>query len=146
MKLAMLAVALLAAAAPEAEDAAALGWLAGTWVSEKDGRWTEERWSPPRGGMMLGTALTGRGEEASGFEYMRIAPDAEGRLAFWGSPGGQPPVPFHLTASGAREATFENPKHDFPTRIVYRRQGEVLTATISGPGGANAKSWSYKRR
>ncbi len=38
MKLWIVAAALLAAAAPEAKDAAALGWLAGTWVSEKEGR------------------------------------------------------------------------------------------------------------
>jgi hypothetical protein len=143
--LAIAALLLLQAGAGEhrAED---LAWLAGSWVSEKDGRWTEERWGPPRGGVMLGATLIGRGDEATGYEFMRIAPDKDGRLAFWGSPEGAPAVSFHLVASDAQAVTFENPAHDFPTRITYRRQGEVLSATISGPGGAKEKSWTYRRR
>src|SRR5687768_15905023 len=48
-----------------------LKWLAGAWVTEERGPaavWTEERWAPPRGGVMLGTSLTGRGDKASGHE------------------------------------------------------------------------------
>ena len=134
---------LLAAAAPAAHEADDLAWLAGTWVQEKDGRWTEERWGRPRGGMMLGTGLSGKGDTATAFEYMRIAPDGEGRLAFWGSPGGKPPVPFPLVALEGKQARFENPAHDFPTRITYRRDGDVLIATVSGPDGKDAESWSY---
>jgi hypothetical protein len=29
---------------------------------------------------------------------------------------------------------FENLEHDFPQRIEYQRDGDRLTATISGPG------------
>ena len=138
------AAILLAAAAPKAED---FRWLAGTWVLEKQGgRWTEERWAPPRGGVMLGTALSGRGGVASGYEFMRIAPDESGALAFWGAPDGAAPVAFRLVGGEGQEAVFENPAHDYPTRIVYRRDGDVLTATISGPGGSDPKSWSYVRK
>ena len=146
MRIAILACALLVAASPAERQADDLAWLAGTWVAEKNGRWTEERWTPPRGGVMLGTTLTGRAGKASGFEFMRIAPDSEGKLAFWGSPDGRPAVPFRLVQLSGRAATFENPKHDFPTRITYWRRGDTLTATISGPGGVKAESWSYRRR
>jgi len=121
-------------------------WLAGVWVAESGGRWTEERWASPRGGVMLGTSLTGKGAVATGYEFMRLALDADGKLTFWGSPEGKPAVPFRLAAAGPHLLTFENPVHDYPTRITYRRDGEELIATISGPNGANPLSWRYRRR
>jgi hypothetical protein len=136
----------LIGAAPEAKRAEDLGWLAGTWVAEEaGGAWTEERWGKPRGGVMLGTSLAGEGGEAGWFEYMRIAAGKDGRLAFHASPGGAPASAFPLVASGKHEAVFENPAHDYPTRIVYRREGKVLSATISGPGGAKARSWRFRK-
>jgi hypothetical protein len=144
----MIFAALLLAAAPGAEpaDVASLAWLSGTWVAEDGGRWTEERWAAPRGGVMLGTALSGQSERADNFEHMRIAADAEGRISFWGAPNGQPAVAFRLVSSTANEAIFENPAHDFPTRVAYRRSGDRLVATVSGPGGSGAQSWSYRLR
>jgi hypothetical protein len=138
---------LLIGAAPAAPTAVeGLAWLAGTWLAqEADGSWTEERWAPPRGGVMLGTSLAGKGDAAGWFEYMRIASDKDGRIAFHASPGGAPASAFPLVRWGAREATFENPAHDYPTRIVYRRNGNVLNATISGPGGSKSRSWRFRR-
>jgi hypothetical protein len=141
------AALLLVSAAPGAERAEDLGWLGGTWVAEEaGGAWTEERWAKPRGGVMLGTSLSGKGGEAGWFEFMRIAKDKDGRLAFHASPGGAPASSFPLVASGKHEAAFENPAHDYPTRIVYRREGNVLNATISGPGGAKPRSWRFRRK
>jgi hypothetical protein len=127
--------AALALAAPPAARVEDLGWMSGPWVSETREGWTEELWMAPRRGLMLGTNRSGKGARATGFEYMRIEVDGAGRIAFWGSPGGKPAVAFTLVSSGPREAVFENPAHDFPTRIVYRRQGERLVASVSGPGG-----------
>jgi hypothetical protein len=122
-----------------------LGWLSGDWVSEANGRWTEESWTEPRGGMMLGISRSGRGERATGFEFMRIGVAADGVVTFWGSPQGKPAVAFRLAALGKTDVAFENPDHDFPTQIAYRREGDTLTATISGPNGASAQSWTYRR-
>ncbi len=149
-----IAIGLIALAAAGGGPAPAKGragidkaaWLAGHWTVETEGRWTEERWAPPRGGMMLGTSLTGKGAAASSFEYMRIAAGPDGGLVFWGSPDGKPAVPFRAVDAGPTYLAFENPAHDYPTRITYRREGDVLTATVSGPGGANPMSWRYKRR
>ena len=57
-----------------------------------------------------------------------------------------PPVGFRLVASDGTSATFENPAHDFPQRIQYRRDGDRLVATISARDGSNAMSWTYRRR
>ncbi|HYD37573.1 MAG TPA: DUF6265 family protein [Allosphingosinicella sp.] len=135
---------LVAAASPH--EASKLGWMSGRWVSEAGDRWTEENWSEPRAGMMLGSGRSGRGAQLRDWEFMRIAPDADGHLAFWGSPRGAPAVPFRLKSLSASEAVFENPRHDYPQRVVYRRDGEVLVATVSLVDGSNANSWRYSRR
>lgn len=124
---------------------AQLGWLSGRWVQEGPEGWAEENWTPPRGGAMLGTGRTGKGDAARSFEFMRIADGRDG-TAFWGSPGGQAPVAFPLVEQGPNLVAFENPKHDYPTRISYRRDGNTLIATTSGPGGTNPQTWRYKRR
>ncbi len=121
------------------------GWMSGDWVREEGGAWTEEHWSRSRGGLMLGTGRRGRGDRVESFEYMRIAREADGRLTFWGSPGGAPAVAFPAVETGPAKVVFENPSHDFPTRVGYSRSGNMLTATISGPGGANPQSWRYRR-
>jgi hypothetical protein len=135
-----------AATAVPAQGVAALVWMSGDWIEEKDGRWTEERWSRPRGGVMLGTSLSGRGAAVGDYEFIRLAPGPDGTPTYFASPRGAPAVAFRLTSASAGEAVFENPRHDYPTRIAYRRRGDTLTATISGPGGANPSSWNYRRR
>jgi hypothetical protein len=136
-------LALTAAAPPQAAMPA---WMSGDWVEEKAGGWTEEHWSAPRGGVMLGTGLNGKGAAADDFEFMRIARDRDGTLTFWGSPRSRTPVPFRAASIGRNAVMFENPKHDYPTRITYRREGDVLIAEISGPGGAHPMRWRYTRR
>jgi hypothetical protein len=133
------------AVAPKAPTIAGLGWMSGRWVEEKGERWTEENWSAPRAGTMLGTSLSGRGTRLGDWEFLRLVADADG-LTYWASPAGRPPVPFRLVSASGTEAVFENPKHDYPTRIAYSRTGDVLTATISGPGGAPPITWRYTRR
>jgi hypothetical protein len=142
----ILAAAALSLSAAPASSVDQLGWLAGSWASTSGEEWTEEMWMAPRGGMMLGTNRSGKGASATGFEYMQIAADEKGRISFWASPSGQPAVAFALVSSGPREAVFENPKNDYPTRIVYRREGKVLRAHVSGPGGANKLQWKFIRR
>ena len=43
------------------------------------------------------------------------------------------PVSFYMTKSNENELTFENPKHDFPTKIVYTKiTNDSLVAVIYG--------------
>ena len=119
-------------------------WMSGHWEAADGGGWIEERWSPPRGGVMLGTNLSGKDSKAQAFEFLRIASEADGTVNYWGSPQGKPAVPFRMVSQSSSEVAFENPKHDFPTRIVYRRSGATMTATVSGPGGKGAQSWTFR--
>lgn len=142
---AMAAAAMLVAASPAA-TVGDLGWLAGDWAREAGGRWTEESWTAPRGGVMLGYSRSGRGDSLRAFEFLRIAAGDDGTPAYIAQPGGGAPVAFRLVAHGAASATFENAAHDYPQRIAYIRAGDTLTATISAIDGSKAMRWEYRRR
>ena len=124
-----------------------LGWLSGRWVAESDGRWTEEVWSEVRGGTMMGYSWTGQGSTIREYEYLRLQAGEDDEVVYLAQPGGSPAaVGFYLAQADATSATFENPAHDFPQRIRYVRDGNVLTATISKLDGSNARSWTYRRQ
>lgn len=95
---------------------------------------------------MLGTALSGRGGMAGSFEYMRIAAGQDGALTLWASPDGKEAVPFTLVSVRGAEAIFENPAHDFPTRIVYRRKGRILETEVSKRGNSSVRTWFERQR
>lgn len=137
--------ALLIAATPAAkvDD---LAWLAGQWGREADGRWTEESWTPPRGGVMLGHSRSGQGETLREFEFLRVQAGADGVPVYLAQPGGAAPVAFRLVRQGPASARFENAAHDYPQRIDYVRDGDTLTATISLIDGTKPMRWMYRRR
>ena len=121
-----------------------LSWLAGYWLSCDAGREVSETWSDPRGGVlsnMTATVEAGRGA----IEFGRIAPQGNG-LAFFAQPDGQPPAIFPLTDAEDGRAVFANPGHDFPQRILYRREGDSLIARIEGEAGGatQAVEWRYR--
>lgn len=137
---------LLMGQAPPPARVVDLGWMSGRWDAAANGRWTEENWSAPRGGVMLGYSRSGAGETMREFEFLRVAAGADGVPAYLAQPGGGPVVAFRLTAHGRTSATFDNPGHDFPQRIRYVRTGNMMVATISALDGSNAMSWTYRRR
>jgi hypothetical protein len=106
-------------------------WIAGHWCGERNGSHIEEQWLAARGGVLLGLSRTVKGDKTLSFEFMRIEIGAETR--FVAQPQGNPPTPFKLTASGPGWARFENPAHDFPNRVEYRRTANGLHAEIAGP-------------
>jgi hypothetical protein len=148
----LLAAALLAAlpcrAAPgaKADALAGLAWMEGTWTGEDSGTVSEETWTSPRGGMMLGVHRDVAGGKAVSFEFLRIQATPEG-IVYFASPNGAPPTPFRLVESGLNRAVFENRKHDFPVRILYWLDAEgALHARIEGPGEKpKAFEWVWRK-
>jgi hypothetical protein len=146
MRMIAAVLAFLLVAASPAVRVDDLGWLAGDWVSEADGRWTEESWASPRGGMMIGYSRSGRGDDLREFEFLRIARGEDGAPAYIAMPQGGAPVAFALARHDKTSATFENEAHDYPQRIAYARSGDTLTATISAIDGSKARRWTYRAR
>ena len=136
---------LLTGQAPPPVRVAELGWMSGHWETEANGRRTEENWSDARGGVMLGFSRTISGDRLREFEFLRIIADEDGVLSYVAQPQGGAPVGFRMSAHDATSATFDNPRHDFPQRIVYRRSGDTMVATISALDGSHAMSWTYRR-
>lgn len=118
-------------------------WMAGAWIETKGDSWTDEFWTPMRGGIMIGAGRSGKGETLSSWESTRIERGADGALTFWGAPRGGKPVPFRITSSATTEIVFANPAHDYPQRIRYWREGRLLNAQISLADGSKAMRWTY---
>ena len=139
----MLLTAMIAAATAEAPLPA---FLSGCWEYVRDGdRWTEECWTSPRGGLMLGSGRDGKGDQVSHWEWMRIERGADGTLIFHGSPKGARAVPFKATENDGGSITFVNASHDYPQRVRYRRTHAGLEAEISLADGSKPVRWSYRR-
>jgi hypothetical protein len=124
-----------------------LAWLAGAWVGTRSsGSSIEERWSPPLGGAMLAAARTvNTSGKMVAFEYLRIV-ERDGGLVYIAQPGGQTPTEFVLTELGPRRAVFDNPRHDYPKRIVYELSAEGgLSATTGFTKGGTPRRFEFKR-
>lgn len=116
-----------------AQTAADLDWLAGCWEIRTFERVVSEQWMHAGGGVMLGMNRTVIADAASGYEFMYIGP-VEGRLSFVARPSGQAGATFPVVAMSDTSVVFEQPTHDFPQRIEYRRRGpDFLFAQIEGP-------------
>lgn len=131
---AAIAAFLIFGAARAANPVPSLDWIGGHWCAELDDGVVEEFWLPPHGDVAVGVSRTRSGNRTTGFEYLRIV-DLGSVPAYVAQPGGRRPTTFRMTASGPNWIRFENPEHDFPQRIEYRRDGNALHAEIAGPGG-----------
>ncbi len=121
-----------------------LDWLAGSWEGVLEGGTFEEHWMKPSGGTMIGMGRHVVKEKTVFVEFMKLAQTEKGvELAI--TVGGQAEVVFPLVKLDGKEATFENPKHDFPTKIIYRLEKDgSLFARIEGPKGENATDFKLK--
>ena len=123
-----------------------LSWMSGYWLSCEAGRETSETWSDPRGGMLLGSSLTLQRGAAS-FEQSRIAPGADGTLAYFAGVDGAPPVIFPAVEAAGTRVVFENAGHDFPQRVIYERTGDAIHARIEGhmSDREQAMDWTLRK-
>ena len=136
---------LIALAAAQVSEMTMPGWLAGGWSAEAaDGAWVEEWWTPPRAGLMMGAGRSGKAGKLDWWEHTRIE-QTGGKLRFCALPKGQAGACFEATKVRAQEIVFENPAHDFPNRVTYRREGDELFAEVSGKAGANVQRWRFKK-
>ena len=140
-----MAAAILLLATGAAGAPAMPAWMAGCWEQASGDRWTEECWMPPRGGIMLGAGRSGQGDVLKEWESTQISASADGKLTYWGSPGGAARVPFAMVSQSPGEIVFANPAHDYPQRIRYWKDGEMLGAEISLADGTKSVRWSYRR-
>ena len=124
-----------------------LSWISGDWQTAPGGKaQIEEHWTQPAGASMMGMGRTVASNKTVEFEYLRIEQRADG-IYYVAHPKGRcPGTDFKLTRASATEAVFENPQHDFPKRVIYRKgSDDALTATVDGGEGTKAISYAYRR-
>lgn len=138
-------VAVLAAASVvRSASIADFSWLSGCWSHEDAEPGSDEIWSSPAGGIMLGMSRTVRGGKTVEHEFMSIRQVSAGQLAFVAHPSGQQEAAFPLVRSGATELVFENLEHDFPQRIIYRLAApDRLVARIEGKHEGGVKGIDF---
>jgi hypothetical protein len=128
----------------QADPFASVAWLAGCWAQQGREAGSVEQWTAPAGGLMLGMARIIKNGRVVEFEFMQMRADADGKLNYIAQPQGRPPTTFKLLSEGEAEAVFENPAHDFPQRVSYRRTApDRLVARIEGEMNGKARGIDF---
>lgn len=120
-------------------------FLPGCWEHRSGEEWTEECWTDTRGGLMIGSGRTGKGDQVGHWEWMRIERGADGSVSFYGSPKGARAVAFKATEADGKSITFVNASHDYPQRVRYVLTADGLDAEVSLADGSKPNRWSYRR-
>ena len=147
LKLIVATLFLCASLSTQAPAITDVSWIAGDWQTPSGGRrQIEEHWTKPAGGSMMGMSRTVAGDKTVEFEYLRIEQRTDGVYYVAHPQARCPGTDFKLTRASATEAVFENPQHDFPKRIIYRKTGDdSLTASIDAGEGTKAMSFAFRR-
>nr|WP_294787728.1 DUF6265 family protein [uncultured Flavobacterium sp.] len=111
-------------------------WFIGEWGNKStDGELTE-RWKKENDSVYLGESYFVVGEKDTVFAEKVRLEELNGKLNYIVSVPGQNkelPVSFEMTSSTDNQIVFENPKHDYPNKIIYNLiEKDSLLAEISG--------------
>jgi hypothetical protein len=117
-----------ARAVPSVSD---VGWMAGCWDLTRDNRHVTEYWTAVEGGTMLGLSRTVVAGKTTEWEFLMIRGGPKG-LQYVARPSGQAEAVFTAATASPTEVRFENPAHDFPKTIAYRRSGDSMVASVEG--------------
>jgi len=118
-----------------------LAWLVGKWtlITVKPGISGNENWSKISDLELNGYGITLQGYDTAAIENLKIIKKDNDIFYVADIKENKEPVYFKITGITDKEFIAENPRHDFPKMITYKRDGNKLTATISG----NGKSIDY---
>lgn len=121
-----------------------LAWMAGCWRGTlSNGATYEEFWLPPYGGTLVGAARMAMEGRTLSTEFLRIVED-HGTIVYLAQPGGREVTAFPAIQLTDSNATFENPEHDFPQRILYKfSPPDSLTARIEGERDGQPRTMEF---
>ncbi len=124
-----------------------LAWLSGHWATAPGRMQTDEHWTGVAGASLIGMSRTVAGGKTVFFEFLRIETRGD-EIYYVAHPKARNPgTEFKLVRLSGSEAVFENPEHDFPKRIIYRKNEDgTLTARIEGDGSEKQKPQEFHFR
>lgn len=123
-----------------------MAWLAGTWqrTGLPAGESGYERWTRDGTQGFTGVGVSKRGDKTIFEEKLRIMAKDGDIYYVADTPQNPQPVHFKLTGFSDTGFVFENPAHDFPQKIAYRREGNRLHARVSA--GDKAQDFEFERK
>ena len=129
----------------------AVQWLVGTWENKTDEGTFSESWTKANDSTYNGTSYFIKGKDTLHNEHIVLSQQGE-TVQYIPTVKGQnndQPIAFRLTSQTANQLVFENLKHDYPQKIVYKKiTADSLVATISGvqQGKASSDSFPMKKQ
>lgn len=109
-----------------------LHWLAGCWERARPTSRMVELWTPAVNNVMSGTSFSVTDTSQRELEQLRLFARGD-TLIYEAHPSTQMMNEFKSTKITAQEIVFEDPAHDFPQKITYRRAGaDSLYAVTEG--------------
>lgn len=127
-------------------------WFLGEWGNVTPEGELTERWKQENDSVYLGESyFVINGKDTVFAETVRLE-EASGKLTYTVTVPGQnngQPVPFKMTSATDSQLVFENPQHDFPSKIVYNKiTADSIMAEISGmeKGKPASQQFAMKKR
>ncbi len=124
-----------------------MNWLVGEWENKMPEGVLTETWVAYNDSTFLGRTVFIKEKDTLHYEEIVLTQKGE-TLLYIPTIKGQnddKPVEFKMTESKTEnEFAFENPKHDYPQKIVYKKVSDTnLVATISGKQQGKPSSESF---
>ncbi len=120
-------------------------WLLGNWTrtNARPGKSGFERWTRVSDTEWKGRGISLTGSDTTFVEKLRIVIENDKVYYVAEVPGNAKPVYFELTTVTPNSFVCENPSHDFPKRIAYEWDGQVIRARVSS--GDQGMDYVFKR-
>lgn len=135
---AMLPMRSMAAQGADCTSLDTLTWMAGQWESRSAGSRISETWTRVSESTIegLGEVRSVPDKQLKSRETLRLV-SMSGQLYYIAKVAHNAlPVAFALTECGEHSVAFENPGHDFPTRIAYQLTDTgQMVVDVRGPDG-----------
>jgi hypothetical protein len=126
-------------------------WLQGHWEQKLEEGLLVENWKIENDSTFSGETYFMTTKDTVHFEYIKLT-QKEDELVYIATVMGQnndQPVEFKLTSDNDKVFDFENPAHDYPQKITYKKVSATqLTATISGKqqGKSSQESFTMSKK
>jgi len=138
-------------ATPARTRVADIAWIAGHWFEDTNGRYSEEAWTGPAGGSMLGMWRTVEGGRPQTVELLTLSDDPDGlvlRLRHFDPqlvPQETAPLALRLAGVEGARATFEGQGATGPVRVVYHRTS-ATTLGVTLEAGTTKEEFNFQTK
>lgn len=121
-------------------------WLLGNWENNTSEGNFSENWKKVNDSVFHGDSYFAKDGDTV-FAETVVLDQISGNMAYTvtvPSQNDEKPVRFEMTSVNENQVTFENPAHDFPNKISYRKiTNDSIVAEISGNMGNKQESQKF---